>query len=121
MVINPDGSINTAESKLTIDLKSLKSDQEMRDGYIQMRTLETAKFPTAEFVPKKLTGVAAPLPSNGQSGFQLQGDLTVHGTTSEVTWNGVVTFNNNGNVVGRATTNFTFATFGLNQAHLARC
>src|SRR5262245_47988755 len=34
IVVNPDGSI-AAGSKLTVDLKTLTSDQSMRDGYIQ--------------------------------------------------------------------------------------
>jgi polyisoprenoid-binding protein YceI len=119
LVIMPDGSINSAQSKLTIDLRILKSDQDMRDGYIQKRTLETDKFPTAEFVPKRVQGLPSPLPAMGQAGFHLVGDLTIHGMTSEVTWQGIATFNKD-QVAGRATTNFTFATFGLAKPTLAR-
>src|ERR1019366_6494096 len=32
LVLAPDGSINSAQSKLTIDLRTRKSDQDMRDG-----------------------------------------------------------------------------------------
>ncbi len=120
LALNTDGTVNVAQSKLTIDLRMLKSDQDMRDGYIQKRTLETDKFPLAEFVPKRVTGLANPLPNTGQTGFQLTGDMTIHGTTSEVTWNGIATFGRDGTVAGRATTNFTFATFGLMKPTLAR-
>jgi len=119
IALNADGTVNSAVSKLTIDLRALKSDQEMRDGYLQKRTLETDKFPTAVFVPKTLTGVATPFPNMGQTGFQLIGDLTVHGTTAPVTWQGIATFNQEG-ASGRAATNFTFATFGLTKPSLAR-
>jgi len=119
LVIMPDGSINSGQSKLAIDLRNLKSDQDMRDGYVQKRTLETEKFPLAEFVPKKVQGLPSPLPTMGQSGFQIVGDMTIHGTTSEVTWTGVATFIKD-QVAGRATTNFTFATFGLTKPTLAR-
>jgi len=68
VALNADGTVNSAASKVTIDLRMLKSDQEMRDGYLQKRTLETDKFPTAVFVPKTLTGVASPFPNNGQAG-----------------------------------------------------
>jgi polyisoprenoid-binding protein YceI len=119
LVIAPDGSVNSSQSKLTIDLRNLKSDQDMRDGYIQKRTLETDKFPLAEFVPKRVQGLPSPLPTTGQAGFQLVGDLTIHGTTSEVTWTGIATFNKD-QVAGRAATNFTFATFGLTKPTLAR-
>jgi polyisoprenoid-binding protein YceI len=119
VVLGPDGSVNSSQSKLTIDLRTLKSDQEMRDGYLQKRTLETDKFPNAEFVPKKITGIPVPLPAMGQTGFQMTGDLTIHGMTSEVTWTGIATFSKTG-AAGRATTNFTFATFGLTKPTLAR-
>jgi len=123
LVLLPDGTFDAAKSKLTFDLKALKSDQDMRDGYVQARTLETDKFPTAEFVPHKLQGVPSPLPApdrpTGQSGFQLTGDLTVHGVTKEVTLNGYATFSKD-LVAGRALTSFTFATFGLTKPSLAR-
>jgi hypothetical protein len=40
IVVNPDGSVDAAQSKITVDLKTLSSDQQMRDGFIQNRTLE---------------------------------------------------------------------------------
>jgi polyisoprenoid-binding protein YceI len=119
LVLAPDGSIDSARSKLTIDAKSLKSDQERRDGYIRSRTLEADKFPTIDFVPRRIQGVPSPLPLDGQAGFQLTGDLTVHGVTKEVTWQGVATFTKD-QVAGRATTSFTFETFGLAKPQIAR-
>jgi hypothetical protein len=32
VVVNPDGSIDASRSKLTVDLRTIKSDQQMRDG-----------------------------------------------------------------------------------------
>lgn len=121
LIINPDGTFDAAQSKLSVDLKTLTSDQQMRDGYIQNRTLETAKFPTMEFVPKKAVGLTAPLPAGmqAQAGFQLVGDMTLHGVTKETTWNVVATFGND-LVGGRATTTFDFATFSLTKPTLAR-
>jgi len=120
LVINPDGSIDTAQSKLTIDLRQLKSDQDMRDGFIQKRTLETDKFPEAVFVPKRIKGLPTMIPTQGQTGFELTGDMTIHGMTSEVTFKGIATFGRESTVDGRATTSFTFATFGLTKPTLAR-
>ena len=120
IVLNPDGSIDASRSKLTVDLRTLKSDQQMRDGYIQGRTLETEKYPTIEFVPRKTVGLPSPLPSGmqAQAGFQLIGDLTLHGVTKEVTWNVVATFADQ--VAGRATTTLQFGTFNLTKPSLAR-
>ena len=119
IVVNPDGSLDGAASKITVDLKTLASDQQMRDGYIQNRTLEMAKYPTLEFVPKRLVGLPGPLPATGQAGFQLVGDMTLHGVTAEVTWNVVATFAADA-VAGRGTTTFTFETFKLTKPTLAR-
>lgn len=121
IVINPDGSVDAQRSKISIDLRSIKSDQQMRDGFVQNRTLETEKFPSIEFVPKRAIGLPAPLPAGmqAQGGFELVGDMTLHGVTKEVTWNVVATFGND-MVGGRATTSFQFATFNLTKPSLAR-
>jgi polyisoprenoid-binding protein YceI len=121
LVLNPDGSFDAAQSKLTVDLRTLKSDQQMRDGYIQKNTLESEKFPMIEFVPRRAVGLPVPLPAGmqAQGGFQLVGDMTLHGVTREVTWNVVATFGND-LVAGRATTTLLFPTFNLAKPSLAR-
>jgi polyisoprenoid-binding protein YceI len=119
IVVNPDGSIDGGLSKITVDLKTLTSDQQMRDGFIQSRTLETGKYPILEFVPKRLVGLPGPLPTSGQAGFQLIGDMTLHGVTAEATWNVVATFANDA-VAGRGTTTLTFEMFKLTKPSLAR-
>jgi polyisoprenoid-binding protein YceI len=120
ITINPNGSIAPG-SKLTIDLKTLASDQSMRDGYIQRNTLETEKFPTMEIVPKRAVGLPAPLPvgQQAQAGFQLIVDTTLHGVTKETTWNVVATFAA-ASVGGRATTTIEFAQFNMAKPTLAR-
>jgi polyisoprenoid-binding protein YceI len=120
IIINPDGSIGP-ESKLTVELKSLTSDQSMRDNYIQQRTLETEKFPTLVLVPKRAVGLPAPLPAGtqAQAGFQLVTDMTLHGVTKEVTWNVISTFGNTA-IGGRATTTISFADFNMTKPTLAR-
>ncbi|HVA95618.1 MAG TPA: YceI family protein [Candidatus Dormibacteraeota bacterium] len=121
--ILPDGSIDSSKSKIVIGLADLKSDQDMRDGYVRNRTLDTAKYPDAIFVPRKLTGAPSPLPdparATGQSGFQLTGDLTIHGVTKPVTLDGYATYSKD-LVAGHAIASFTFATFDLKKPTLAR-
>jgi hypothetical protein len=115
IVLGIDSAINPSQSKLTVDLKSLKSDQSFRDGYLQRNTLQTDKFPELVFVPKKQVGLPSPLLAAARPivvGFQMIGDTTLHGVTSETTWNVVATVTTD-TVAGRATTTFPFATFGL--------
>ncbi len=119
IVFNKDGAIDSSQSKLVFDLRTLQSDQSMRDGFIQRNTLETAQFPQAVFVPKTITGMPNPL--TGQFGFELSGDMTIHGTTAPITWQGIATVDNRGSLVaGRATTNFKFETFGMSVPKIFR-
>ena len=106
-----------------MDLRTLKSDQALRDIYLQRSVLETAKFPLLEFVPRRTTGLPAQLPVGtpipnttivmpSALGFQLVGDMTLHGVTKEATWS-VVSTTTADTVAGRATTTVLFSTFGL--------
>jgi polyisoprenoid-binding protein YceI len=120
LTIQPDGDIKPG-SKLSVDLRNLKSDQDMRDGAVQNRVLETAKYPYAEFVPTKVQGLEKLIPSAGQAGVSLTGDLTIHGVTKEVTFQGIVTFNpRNNTAAGRAKTTLTFDEFGLKAPKISR-
>ncbi len=120
MAILPDGSIAPG-SKLSIDLRGLTSDQSMRDGYIKNRTLETEKFPDAVFVPTAVSGVPKMVPSAGQLGVALNGNLTIHGVTKPVTFKGIATIDpRSSTVAGRALTTISFSDFGLPKPTLAR-
>ncbi len=120
LVISPDGTIPAGSSKIVADLRNLKSDQDQRDGYVRNRLLHTDQFPTAEFVPTKIDGLPKMIPFTGQAGVQITGNLTVHGVTKEVTFQGIATFNRDGTVAGRAKTSFGFDTFGLTKPTIAR-
>jgi polyisoprenoid-binding protein YceI len=112
LVMDADGQIVPDQSKLVVDLKALHSDRGNRDRFIQFNTLETSEYPTATFVPTRVTGLPSPLPRSGQATFQILGNLTIHGVTKPVTWD--VTAQANGNdVTGQATTQFTFEDFGM--------
>ena len=114
LVINPDGSV-ASQSKLTVDLRTLTSDQEMRDNYVRSRTLETDKFPFLEFVPTRVEGLASPLSSPFQAqavGFQLIGNMTVHGVTRPASWSVIATLRG-ATVAGRATATVHFSDLSL--------
>lgn len=77
-----DGTTVTATS-MTVDLTTVTSDQDRRDGQFQGRVMNTAEFPTATFeltrpieVPEGSTTLTVPV----------TGDLTLRGTTREVTF-----------------------------------
>lgn len=84
-VLNADGTF-APTSKITADLTTLRSDQSQRDEFIKDNTLQTRRFPTAEFVPTKTSGLTLPLAASGDLAFTLTGSMTVHGVTKEVTF-----------------------------------
>lgn len=113
IVFAADGSIDSAQSKITVDMASLVSDSNRRDGYIRSNTLETNNYPTAELVVKSTPGLPWPLPSSGEVTFEIVGDMTIHGVTRELTWRATAQAGDGGSVTGTAKTNFTFDTFDM--------
>lgn len=114
IVVGADGKVVKDGSKVTIDLSTLKSDQSRRDNFLRRNTLETSKYPKAELVPVALEGLLLPIQPGASQTFSVRGDLTVHGVTRPTTWQ--VTARGEGqDVVGTASTAFTFKDFGLEQ------
>ncbi len=112
IVLNPDGSVNSDQSQVTVDLTSLMSDEDQRDNFIKRNTLQVDQFPTATFVPTQVVGLDTPLPTSGQQTFQLMGNLTVHGVTQPVTWDVNAQFGD-ASVSGDATTPVHISDFGM--------
>jgi polyisoprenoid-binding protein YceI len=106
------GQVVPEVSTFTVNLDSLQSDRDLRDGFVRRNTLQTDLFPLATFTAREARGLASPLPTSGPVAFQLLGDLTLHGVTQESLWevSGVV---NGDNLTGTASTQFTFNAFGL--------
>jgi|SRR5688572_17066230 len=111
LVVRPDGSF-TPDSKLTVDLRTLKTDEAKRDGYVRANTLQTDQYPRAEFLARRQTGLPRPLPTSGAANFQLTGDMTLHGVTAEQTWDVAATFAGDA-VNAKATTRFNFAKYKI--------
>jgi len=109
-----DGTIVSTESKFRVDLRTLKSNDDRRDNFLRRSTLETDKYPYADFVATEAPGLPLSLPASGDLEFKLIGNLTVHDVTKPVTWDvkGKV---QSDEAVGTATTSFTFAYFNLQQ------
>ncbi|MBI3535981.1 MAG: YceI family protein [Chloroflexi bacterium] len=108
----PDGTIISAASKFRVDLRTLKSDRDQRDNFLRMDTLQTNRYPFAEFVPMEAPGLPLAVPADGKADYKLIGDLTIRDVTKRVTWD--VSAKTQGNeATGQAKTSFNFATFNM--------
>jgi polyisoprenoid-binding protein YceI len=114
IAFDASGKLVPAASKFVVNVGSLKSDKDRRDGYVRGRILETSRFPTVELTPTAIRGLTLPLPASGSKTFQIVGDLTVHGVTKPTTWTVNATFDK-GRISGAAATSFLFSDFGLDQ------
>ena len=113
IVIGTDGTIIREGSSFTVDLTSIQSDNQRRDGFIRRNTLKTDSFPKAIFVPTAARGLPATLPATGETTFELTGDLTIHGVTRPATWQVKAARSTSGTVTGSATTSFRFGDYDM--------
>ncbi len=111
--LNTDGTFASG-SKITFSVDSLKSDASQRDQFVKQSVLGTRQFPTATFVPAKVTGLTLPLPASGAFTFTLAGKLTIHGVDKDVTFD-VKATRAGGDLTAIATLNPTvkFGDFGM--------
>ena len=114
IVLDKSGKVVPAQSKITINLASLTSDESRRDGFVQRRTLETSQFPNAIFTVTEVTGLPAALPNEGDHTFKLTGDFTIKDVTKPVSWDVTASFSPQ-EVTGSANTSITFEQFELDK------
>ena len=110
--IDRNGQIDKSNSLMQVNLADLKSDSSYRDRYVKNKTLETNVYKYAKFIPSEAIGANWPLPISESIEFKLIGDMTIKTTTKRLTW--IIKCSNNGsNLIGKATTEFTFEDFNI--------
>ena len=113
IALDAQGRLVPAQSKITVNVTGLKSDQERRDGFVQRNLLQTAQHPEVVFQPTEIRGLTGALPASGSRTFQLVGNMTVKGQTRPATWNVTAQFLPDGRVTGKAVTGFKFGDYGI--------
>lgn len=113
-----DGKPTGQVTKITVDLRTLKSDSDRRDNAIRSRWLESNTYPYAEFTSTEVQGVPDTYTDGQPVSFKLLGNMTIHNTTRPVTFdvNGKL---EGGAVTGTATTRFNMVDFGFEPPNIA--
>jgi polyisoprenoid-binding protein YceI len=119
IVLDAAGAVVPDQSKITVEMTTLTSDNSTRDNYIKRNTLQVDRFPTAEFTVTSAPGLPTPLPTSGMSTFELVGDLVVHGVSRPTTWTVSASFFEGG-VTAMATTTVLMTDFGMEPPRVGR-
>ena len=118
IVFSDDGTVDAEQSKITVDVRSLRSDSDRRDSYIQRNSLESNRYPEVTIAVTEIRGHSWPLPTSGEVSFEMIGDLTIRDQTRSVTWETTATFSG-GAVEGLAKTVVTFEQYGMTKPRVA--
>jgi len=99
-------------SYFTVDLTTLKTDQDRRDNWIRKNGPAFNTYPTAEFTATEVVGLPETYTPGETIEFQLSGDLTIHEVTQPVTFD--VSASIDGNTLsGVATARLLMSDFGI--------
>jgi polyisoprenoid-binding protein YceI len=114
------GSLTIEDTTITaadfeVDMTTVTSDEDRRDGQFQGRIMDTANFPTATFVLTEPIDVGKVPADLEEVTVTATGDLTLRGTTQSVTFelSGRV---NGDNIEINGAIPITFADFGIPDA-----
>lgn len=99
-------------SRFDVDLRTLVSDNSMRDNKLYDETLETGTYPLATFILTSVEGLDGGLVDGQESTVTLLGNLTLHGVTKLVAWSGTVKLDGE-TLNGTAAMDLNIADFGM--------
>jgi polyisoprenoid-binding protein YceI len=113
IVIDPANPANVQMGPVTVNARTLVTDNNFRNRAIQNEILDTSEFEFITFTPKQFLG----LPQTGAVGdtftFQILGDLTVRDVTREVTFDLTITVDSTDRLHGLGQTTISRQEFDL--------
>jgi len=110
--LSKDGLYADLPSLFKVDLRKLETDEGLRDNYIKTNTLDTSRFPFAEFKVERVTGFPASYVEDVEVSLTLSGTMTIHGVSKPLTF--TVKARQLGNTLGAtADAEFKMTDFGM--------
>jgi polyisoprenoid-binding protein YceI len=107
-----DLSAPLGENTFTVDLSTLKSNQNLRDEWIRENGPEFNTYPNATFVAESLEGAPTSYTPGEEVNFQLVGQMTIRESTQPATFD-ITAKLENGTVTGTAIAALTMSSFGI--------
>ena len=105
------------ENQFSVDLMSLRSDQEGRDNSVQRDIFGNGRFGTATFIIHQLTRFPEKFEEGAPISFIIEGDLTIRETTQPVAFAVTAQFDND-QITGTATTQIEMSDFNITPPNL---
>jgi polyisoprenoid-binding protein YceI len=112
------GALRLVSTQITVDMTSLRSDKDRRDGQLRGRGIQSDTFPTSTF--DLATPVELPAGfGGGDVTVALPGKLTIHGVTKDVTIAAQARLEADGTVVVAGSLPIVFADYGIEAPNVA--
>jgi len=103
----------TKVGTITVDARSLATDDNQRNNMLQRFILSTSDFQYVSFTPTSITGLPAAIAPGTAYPVKITGDLTIKDTTKPVTFDAMVTPMSPSELKGTATTTIKQTDFGI--------
>jgi len=116
--IHGEITINRADPRqsrvgpITVDISRFQSDSPRRDNAIRGRWLESARFPTAEFMPTEVRGLPASYRDGQELRLEITGRLRVRDVARPTTFQTILSLSG-ATLNGTATTKLLMTDFGF--------
>jgi polyisoprenoid-binding protein YceI len=112
------GKLTLQSNQFKVDLRTLQSDNQVRDQAIRSNWLESNKYPYAEFTSTNIQGLPPELKEGVTIPFKIDGNMTIRGITKPLTFSASATLNGD-TLTGTGTTLLYMKDFGFAAPDLA--
>jgi polyisoprenoid-binding protein YceI len=116
--VSLDGKPSGKVTKISVDLRTLTSDQRRRDSRIRTQWLESEKYPFAEFTSTDVQGIPDSYTEGQEVSFKLTGDMKIRDVTKPVTFD-VKGKLEGDTITGSATSKILMKDFGFDPPNVA--
>lgn len=113
IAIDPANPGATQLGSVTVNVRTMATDNDMRNRAIKNFILNTNNYEFVTFQPTELVGLPETVTVGQPFTFQIVGDLTIRDVTQAVTFEATVTPVSETRIEGLATTVFPYRDFGL--------